>query len=535
MGNKQISFWYQNKKNGLRALFVTLFLLLGAKAQAQAQARAQKQDQAQKSIQAAIESGKEFKYLIQNKNNFSMYAGFLNQDPILDFNSTAPMVPASVTKILTAIVALDYLGPARRISTQIVSDAKKEGDLLKGSIYLLGGGDPSFVSENMWVLVNHFVRTGIKKINEDIIVDESLFDTVRYDPTRLSERVDRAYDAPVGAMSFNWNSANVYIDQKGDNNSLFPRVVLDPENDYLSLQNDLKWSKKKNGFNVSIDSSEEISQNQRKNKIHIFGAVTKGDVEKVMYVSIADPALWSGANLKRFLAERGVTVLGQVKKGVRPPPPLAKTLAIAEGKTISDIVTDMNKFSNNYVAEMLTKLLAAESHKLSENKGQKDSNKRENNIDSKSKTSEGFQATLDLGMDLIKEHLVKHGYSSQEPNIINPSGLTRKNHLSAKELWQALSKAQGNIKIYGDFLSSLPSGGTDGTLKKRFLHPDLKDKIRAKTGYIDGVTSLAGYYQGKSGQHVPFAFIYNGSQDPSKIRDLFDTLIEKLINQDELK
>ena len=63
----------------------------------------------------------------------------------------------------------------------------------------------------MWFLVNEFTRSQVNKITKDIVVDDTLFDNVRYDNSRESKRVDRAYDSPIGAMSFNWNAVNVFI------------------------------------------------------------------------------------------------------------------------------------------------------------------------------------------------------------------------------------------------------------------------------------------------------------------------------------
>ena len=63
----------------------------------------------------------------------------------------------------------------------------------------------------MWFLVNDFYRQNLKAIEGDIIVDDLLFDDIRFDKSRESARVDRAFDSPVGAMSFNWNSVNIFI------------------------------------------------------------------------------------------------------------------------------------------------------------------------------------------------------------------------------------------------------------------------------------------------------------------------------------
>ena len=161
---------------------------------------------------------------------------------IYNLNAQKPRIPASLTKIVTAVVALNEFPPNHKFHTRLVSTGKIHGDVLKGDLILKGGGDPGFVSETMWFLVNEFVRTGIHRIEGDIIVDDSYFDTIRFDSSRDPARVDRAYDAPIGAMSFNWNSLNIFLrpsKKVGD-----PiRVFTDPKNEYFHVINRSKTVK----------------------------------------------------------------------------------------------------------------------------------------------------------------------------------------------------------------------------------------------------------------------------------------------------
>lgn len=130
---------------------------------------------------------------------------------VSSINGEKKMIPASVTKLVTAAAVLKAFPPGTKFKTSLWSSAKIEDGVMKGDLYLRGGGDPSFVSENLWYLVNAFLRNDVRKIEGNIVVDDSLFDSVRFDSSRQKERVDRAYDAPTGAMSFNWNSVNVFV------------------------------------------------------------------------------------------------------------------------------------------------------------------------------------------------------------------------------------------------------------------------------------------------------------------------------------
>ena len=192
---------------------------------------------------------------------------------LYELNSQKKFIPASVTKIFTSYAVLQRLPMNYKFKTELYSDGT--------NLYIKGGGDPSFVSENMWFLVNEFMRQDIKKI-KDIIVDDSLFDKVRYDESRESVRVDRSYDAPVGAMSFNWNSVNIYV--KPTKAGEKAKVYLDPENDYFQLVNNTKTTTR-----VSKELIIDVKQAQR--QIVVSGDVMSSAAEKPYYKNVSDGQL----------------------------------------------------------------------------------------------------------------------------------------------------------------------------------------------------------------------------------------------------
>lgn len=377
---------------------------------------------------------------------------FLHQEGqatrLIDLNGQNSMVPASLTKILTAGMSLEKYPPGHKFFTELLSVNKASGTTLKGDLYLKGGGDPAFVSESMWFLVNEFYRTGVRRIEGDVVVDDTRFDSERFHEGRDPSRVDRAYDAPVGAMSFNWNSINIYV-RPGEKAGEKARIFADPENSYITVVNKAVTGKKGSRKNLK---AERKSNGSNGDTIVVHGSLALDADEAVIYKGILHPDTWSGSHLKAFLQRRGIVVTGGVRTGATPSK--ANLLAQAESKPIGQIVTDMMKFSNNYVAEMLTKNLAVE--------------------------QKGEPGTMANGLIALSDYLVEKGFKADKFSITSPSGLSRENRLSPAQFHRILEDLRKNFTVFSEFISSLPISGIDGTLKSRMNQPPAKGWVRAK-------------------------------------------------------
>ena len=365
---------------------------------------------------------------------------------IYGLSETKDMIPASITKIATGAAALEKFGPSFKFVTTLVSAAAFKGDTLQGDLVLKGGGDPGFVAETMWFLVNDFYRTGIRKITGDIIVDDTLFDPTRTDPSRDPERVDRAYDAPIGAMSFNWNSINIFVRPMQVGEPV--QVNLDPDVVGWTVKNTARTTGK-GGNNIAASRTGE-------HEVSVSGSLGVNTPEIAIFKNISDPPMWSGQNLVYFLQQRGISVAGKVKLGSAPK--AAVQLAKAEGKPMSQHVADMMKFSNNYVAEMLTKNLAVAG-------------------------ADGKPAKLEDGMSVIRSVLVDFGLPKDKFKLVNPSGLSRNNRIAPRWLVEILVKMSQKFPIFPEYLSALPLAGVDGTLKNRMKNGPAQNWVRAKTGF----------------------------------------------------
>lgn len=399
-------------------------------------------------------------------------------------NADKKFVPASLSKIPTAGAALELLGLQHKFVTGIYITGKIENSDLNGDLYIKGGGDPGLVSENYWSIVNELKRSGIRKINGKIYVDDYLFDDDRYSVGRQTRRVDRAYDAPVGALSFNWNSVNIFVrpDQEVGESA---RVFLDPENEYVKLINRCKTARK---TNIQVDRETKNG----KDTIIVSGTINVNDKEKVVYKSITNPELWAGYNFKAFLNRDGIVYSSEIER--KPTPNTAIQIVAFESKPMIEIVSDMAKFSNNYVAEMLTKSMSG-----------------------------ATPASMDGGVVKIRRWIEESGISPTAYTFVSPSGFSHDNLFTPKDMGLILERIGKNFKIASEFKTALPVSGVDGTLKSR-----LRDQqVRGKTGYLSGAVGLAGYFQ-KNGQEYAFVFMYNGNAKyDAKAKDLFDEIIRR--------
>lgn len=419
-------------------------------------------------------------------------------EPLLSLHASEARIPASVTKLVTAAAVLREIPLGTRFRTRLLSDAPLVDGVLRGDLVMQGGGDPSLVNETLWLLANRLAVAGVRKIAGDLVVDASHFDNVLIHPSRDTKRSEMAYDAPVAGLSFNWNAMAVTIlpgERVGDP----ARVRVDPHSDYVHIDNRAQTVP---GDSISrLVAYRRFDDEQRREVLTVSGRIGVEANPFETYRNVTHPALWSGAGLELYLNYRGVELAGRVRTGTAPDG--ARELASVEGRPVERLVADMNKVSSNFIAEMLVKNLGAR------------------------RQSPG---TMAGGLAVIDEYLKGLEIPPEQFAIHNPSGLTRMNRLSARALVEVLADMAGDFRIENEFMASLPIAGIDGTLEKRMVEAPTRGWVRAKTGYIRGAVSLAGYAGQGQGEPVLFAFLYNGPAPAYEVRALFDELSALLVS-----
>ena len=418
----------------------------------------------------------------------------------LAVNAHQALVPASATKLVTAAAVLREIPLGTRFETRLMSAAPLRDGILDGDLVMEGRGDPSLVSETLWVLVNRLAQVGVTAIRGDILVDADYFDDSLLDPSRDTRRSEMAYDAPVSALSFNWNALTLTI-APGETPGAPARVRVDPPSDYLRIHNSARTVP---GSAISkLVASRRPGDDHPGDTLVVSGEIGLNADPFEGYRNITRPDLWAGANLKLYLGYRGIAVDGEVRPG--PVAPGSRLLARVQGRPVEQLLVDMNKVSSNFIAEMLTKNLGAR---------------------------RAPPGTMAGGMAVLNGYMATLGLAPSHYLLTNPSGLTRQNRLSATALVRVLDDMAGDFRVANEFLASLPIAGIDGTLENRMTATPARGWVRAKTGYIDGAVSLAGFAGHASGHgpgRVTFAFVYNGPEPAYRVRALFDRLSAALV------
>ena len=144
-----------------------------------------------------------------------------------DDNEKKPMNPASTMKLVTTYSALHLLGPAFTFRTEVLADGPLAGDVLRGELYVRGGGDPHLVIENLWQLATRVRGFGIRDIRGDLVLDKTMFERLPHDPAQFDGEEGRAYNVGPDALLVNFKSIAVTF--VPDTAARVARVMVVPE------------------------------------------------------------------------------------------------------------------------------------------------------------------------------------------------------------------------------------------------------------------------------------------------------------------
>jgi D-alanyl-D-alanine carboxypeptidase/D-alanyl-D-alanine-endopeptidase (penicillin-binding protein 4) len=389
------------------------------------------------------------------------------------------LAPASNQKVLTAIAALDALGPAHRFTTRVLADRDPgtgEGEARGrvSTLYVIGGGDPALTSEEWWRLAADLRRAGLRQVTGDLVLDDGSFDRVRWHPDWGAASA-RAYHAAIGALSANYGSFGVAA-RAGAKPGDPVAVEVDPPVAYFEVVNQARTGSRGGGASLSV---ERQAAGERE-RVIVAGSLPAGSGPETVYRSVADPARYAGAVLRMQLEAVGIRVGGGVRLG--PAPPEATSLLAFEGRSLAESVRLCLKYSNNGIAETLLKGLGARESR-----------------------SPGSWAN---GVAALQSLLRGLSIPTEGASLVDGSGLATTNRVSPRTFVAALLAARRSFRIGPELESALPIAHQDGTLERRAERAD--GAVRAKTGLLNGVTGLSGYARTRGGRDLVFSVLVNG-------------------------
>ncbi len=410
------------------------------------------------------------------KQNFGIKIHSLERNKTLySVNSHRLFAPASNVKLLTTAMALKRLRPDYRFKTGLYATTPVGGETLRGDIFIKGFGDPNLVSEQMWLLVKELKNIPLRKVHGDIIADASFFDNNLRVKTWKKGGVE-AYNAPLGALSFNFNTVTVHINP-GEKPGDRPVVVVDPNIEFIRVDNRARTVSKSKRSRLIVNRIDRGGHNE----ITISGVVSVNHARETYYLNITRPAYYAASVFKEYLRQEGVEVTGKVRVGFVPEG--AYEILSHSSMPLSLILRGLNKFSNNFVAEQILKTIGADIY--------------------------GSPGTTLNGLRAMDEYMQSLKYKPEGFSILDGSGLSRQNRLSPDQIVSVIQDMYADLGVYPEFISALGVMGRDGNVLKRMNGHNSAERARVKTGTLNSVSALSGYFQSADGERFAFSILMN--------------------------
>lgn len=431
-----------------------------------------------------------FKHLADS--HVGIYAVDVETDQVLySMNADEPFNPASNMKLVTAAVALETIGPEFTFGTRLSVDSL-EGGVVKGPLYLKSEGDPLLLWEDLLAWASELKAQGVEKVEGGIVVDDTEWAKGFIPPGYDQKDEDASYRAPVGPVSLNFNAQTVVVRPAAKSGEKAVAYLL-PPNDNVKLVNEVKTF---NGSAKRISGSSESDGDGT--KIVIKGSIGVKAEPEYVRKRIDNPSLFTGSALQHALQTAGIEVSGEVRRGERPGS--TKTLIYHRSKPLAYVVFLMNKWSNNFMAEMLFRYFGRD----------------------------GGPADASRSPKVVENFMKQAGIDTKGLESFNGSGLYDGNEITPRQI-VGLLDYMADRPTYPEFAAALAVAGTDGTLSSRLGGAGTRGTLRGKTGTLNEVTALSGYLTTKSGRQVAYSILIN---DPPvrawRLRGVQDEIAEAL-------
>ncbi len=154
------------------------------------------------------------------------------KETLYEHNASKLFLPASNTKLCTAIAALSLLGSS--LDTVIATDGYQEQEVLRGNLYLRGDGDPLLTTGDLERFALALKKKGISAIEGDLVIDDTVFDSINYGPGWMWDDGPYFYHSPVNGIPINHNCIKVKV--KPDKEEQ-PSVLLELPTSYVKIMN----------------------------------------------------------------------------------------------------------------------------------------------------------------------------------------------------------------------------------------------------------------------------------------------------------
>lgn len=411
---------------------------------------------------------------------------------------------ASNTKLFTTAAALDRLGPGYFFETHLMVRGEIRDGVLHGDVAVVGGGDPnlsgrwydgdSFGAFRAWAAA--LKAQGIQRVTGDLWLVPGVFDDQWVHPDWPKEQLTRWYEAPVAGLSFNDNCVLVKV-HAGPRSGEAARVETLPPVPLFDVASSARTVGRSRDQWLSIDRRG----GDESHVLTVRGGVYLRSEGYDKWVAVADPVAYFASALRQGFEEEGLGIAGQ-DHVVQHLEGAAWQPVWIHRSGLLPTLDIINKRSQNFYAESVLKLLGHE---------------------------HCGAGTWQGGLEVVREFLHEAGIA-EGYRMADGSGMSRNNRFTPEQLTQLLRFMF--FHPWGDeFVRSLPySGEADLKWERRLATTPYRGNVLAKTGYLNGVSTLSGYAKARSGKLYAFSILLNSIRGPQQAKKAQDQIVRALID-----
>lgn len=425
-----------------------------------------------------------------SSNNVSVYVQALPakpaqiKAPLVNFQATQALNPASTMKLVTSYAALALLGPNYSWKTDVYYDGVVDNGVLEGNLYLKGYGDPQFSQDDFQRLLKRVYDSGIVSIAGDVVIDNSYFASTSPHAGSFDNEPLRAYNATPNAFIVGGKSTAF----KFDSDTSQVTISAEPALSGLKINHQLKVGKAdcnfwRNQLRYTTETTPATQYATEETVVTFSGIYPANCTDKYLELLALDENKYHISLFKVLWRNLG----GEFKGGLRlaTVPTTATKLTQHYSKSLAQILIDLNKWSNNLMARQLLLTIGA--------------------------NQQGAPATERKGALAIGQWFINQGLKFDELEIENGSGLSRIARISAQHLGEMLVGAYFH-PVMPELMGSLPVLGLDGTMRNRLKTSQAVRQGHFKTGSLNNVFSIAGYLLSQTGERYVVVFMTNDAK-----------------------
>ncbi len=392
------------------------------------------------------------------------------------FNADVSMNPASTMKLVTTYAALEMLGPTHQWKTEFYTDGTLNNGILQGNLYLKGGGDPKLNMEKLWLLMRDLRANGVQQVTGNLVLDRNFFDQPQL-PVFNDDGNDKNKPFLVKPDSLMVNLKALRFVARNDGGKVL--ISVEPPIASIKIDNQVK------AINAKQCTGDvrynPVTQPDGSVYVTVSGQLADG-CNSQTYLSLLDHATYTAGAVRAIWKELGGSIQGQDLQASVPKG--AKLLARAFSPDLAEIIRDINKYSNNTMAQQLFLSLGAQFRN----------------------DADGDDAKA--AQRVVRQWLAKKGITAPHLVMENGSGLSRAERVSAREMAQML-QAAWKSPYAAEFISSMPIAGKDGTMRKRLKTTAMNGQAHIKTGTLNTVRAISGFSRDSNGNTWAVVAILN--------------------------